>query len=347
MFQILSAHGTDAKVWDSYVEMLPYDLRDVHFTSGWGRAQEAAIPRAMAHMAALRDDDRGEVTMQTFLMRPIPDSRHLYDVGAAGYGGIVTSSALPSGDHGQRFEREMAQWRREQQVICEFALINPAFAGHQMALAIGAGATLRPVKDVIVLHVGPDEEFRSAMRATRRHAHDKGARANVRPVPVTEFLGIYSRAMERKEAAPRWRLGLPYFQEIANLGDDADCFAVHSSDGTMGAAGVFLFGRSVAYYHLAATVDKPEPGLADVIVGAGVQEANARGCDWLHLGGGVTSAKDDSLLAYKRSFGGLQRVVYGVHRVFDDAAYRLLCDGAPTGPNDFFPAYRAKEAQAA
>lgn len=340
MFEVLTAYGEQARRWDAFVEMLPYDLRDLHFTSAWGRANEAE--GVTARLAVLSDN--GHVALQPFLLRQMDGHT---DMTAAGYGGMVTSHALPGREDGAAFEREMSAWRTANRVVSEFALINPIYAGHQMVLAVGAGATLTPVKDVAILHLGSDEEILKGMRATRRHALGKAAVATAKTIPWAAFADLYASAMGRKNAAARWRLDGSYFEglekgdvDVAMVGALPYLSAAHAE-----AAAVFLFGKSVAYYHLAATVAAPPPGAADAVVMAGARLARDRGCDWLHLGGGVTAAKEDSLLAYKRSFGGVTRVAYSVRRVFNRAAYNDLCAAAGTDPfAEFFPAYRAKEA---
>jgi hypothetical protein len=352
MLSVLTARGDDAKRWDAYVEALPYDLRDVHFTSAWGRAHETAD--AVPRLAVLEGE--GRVVLQPFLLRRIGDT-DLQDLTAAGYGGLVTSHALPGTEDGAEFEREMQAWRADNRVVSEFYLLNPIFAAHQMLLATGSGAQLRPVKDVVILHVGPQDEFVEGLRATRRHALQKAggpARVGWRIQP-SEFTELYDQAMERKAASPRWRLERGYFDRLAEMGKPIVAFAsgpVITEPRGVDAAAIFAYGPAVAYYHLAATAELPNAGMSDIVIAAGYREARERGCDWLHLGGGVTADKDDSLLAYKRSFGGMTRVVYAVRRVCDLVAYAELtvrngCSLERAKPDGFFPAYRAKEALAA
>lgn len=339
MFMVLTAHGDDAKRWDAYLDVLPYDLRDVHFTSAWGRAHETA--EAVARLAVL--EGNGRVVLQPFLLRRIGDT-DLQDMTAAGYGGLATSHALPGSEDGAEFEREMRAWRADNRVVSEFYLINPIFAAHQMLLATAGGARLTPIKDVVVLHLGSDDELRKGMRATRRHAHDKAAGLHISEIDAAVFASLYSGAMQRKVASGRWKRDANHFTALLQTGALIVGAAADATSSVL-AAGVFTFGKSAAYYAFAATVEEPPTGYADKVIGAAVGEARSRGCDWLHLGGGVTADKDDSLLAYKRSFGGVTRVVYAVRRVADAAAYAGLCGDDPAVmPRDFFPAYRAKEA---
>ena len=68
-----------------------------------------------------------------------------------------------------------------------------------------------------------------------------------------------------------------------------------------------------------------------------------------HLGGGVGSGPDDSLLRFKAGFGGREATLYTYGRVHDRALYGRLCElkmsfeRARLGrvlDDDYFPLYR-------
>ena len=99
-----------------------------------------------------------------------------------------------------------------------------------------------------------------------------------------------------------------------------------------------------AHYHLSGANDvgrKLKAGT--LLVHEGAMWAAGRACEVLHLGGGATG--DDSLYAFKRSFGGEEHTYSLAAFVADADRYRALVarraeDPEPPRPG-FFPAYRA------
>lgn len=337
MFEVLTAHGEDAARWTELIGYLPYDLRDVYMTPGWGRANEA--DGATAHLAVSIHEGQGFIVAQPFLKRPIRGTPFC-DITALGYGGPVTSSALAARTDGVSFNDEFRAWCRTQQVVSEFYLINPVSASHQQILLPSDGGP-RMERGVTLLHLGTQDEIVARMRPNRRQSLRKANGAVVDWCQPANVADVYVPAMRRKNAAPRWQFSLGYFENLKRqLGDN--CAMVSSTkDGVVQAVAVFLLGRATAYYHLAATVEHPVSGHADQLILAGAVLAKKRGCDWLHLGGGLTADTDDTLAAYKRSFGGITRPVYSNRRVLDRTVYDALSQGHDPS---FFPAYREKEA---
>jgi len=116
-------------------------------------------------------------------------------------------------------------------------------------------------------------------------------------------------------ADDRWRLGWEYFDAIATFAADA-LIAVEASGHAGGAAVLYLVsGTKAAYLHSVRWGGSPgATTLAnwhafDALCEAGVHEVN--------LGGGVTTDPQDSLLAFKRSLGGDERVLYISGRAVD------------------------------
>lgn len=337
MFEVLTAHGADAERWDQLVDYLPFDLRDVHVSSAWGRLNERN--GVTAKLAVLIDEGQGYLVCQPFLHRLIGESEGLSDVTCAGYGGPMTSSVLPTRWQGNHFQADWIAWCKANRVVSEFYLANPVHAAHQSVLmAHGAGEIMERM--VALLHLGDDEELVRGMRPNRRQSLRKANSAAIKPVDGTTMWAVYNQAMQRKSAAERWMLPPSYFNRLLNHGGTIlGAFDGHQ----LKAVAAFLFqGRATAYYHLAATVEPPASGFADQLIVAGAKLAKNAGFDWLHLGGGLSPAPDDSLLQYKSSFGGIKRPAYSVRKVHNREAYDRLSGDALTA---FFPAYREGEAR--
>ena len=335
MFKVLSAHGDDAVGWDGYIQMLPYDLRDVHFTSGWGRSQER--DGATAHLAVWMD--QWFLIVQPFLLWPIPGNRGqdtgLSDMTTAGDGGPACNANLLAPGDADEFEREFDLWRTEHGVLTEFYMLNPVTAVSQLPL-IDRAIPLHHVRTVNILPLGMD----MPMHKNRVQSLAKAERAKItNDFDIANFDRHYSAAMQAKAAADRWRLSVGDLAALdAHLGKRVQM--LNASDARiLRAQAIFFLGTgATAYYYLAARSDEPADGFADRLVIEAMHRAKFLGNAYLHLGGGLKDG--DSLDAYKASFGGLRRPVYSVQRIFEPTIYETLARGHKSG---FFPAYRAEE----
>lgn len=341
MFEVLTAHGDDATRWDQLVEYLPFDLRDVHVSSAWGRLNEK--PGVNAMLAVLIDIEQGYLVCQPFLHREVADPHNSdnrwTDVTSAGYGGPMTSATLPTKWQGNQFQRDWLAWCEANRVVSEFYLANPVHAAHQSVL-LAYGCVEIAERAVALLHLGNDEELVRGMRPNRRQSLRKANSAIIRPINGVTMWAVYNQAMQRKAAAERWQLSPTYFDRLLDHG--GTILGAYDGHQLKAVAAFLLQGRGTAYYHLAATVEPPSSGFADQLIVAGAKLAMNAGFDWLHLGGGLSAAPDDSLMQYKASFGGIRRPAYSVRLVHNREAYDRLSGDRLTA---FFPAYREGEAR--
>lgn len=334
---VLSA-SKDSEWWDRTIRRLVHDHRDVHFTSAWARAHEG--PGVEAYLAVLEDTARGNYNMvcQPMLLRRI-DGTPFNDVTWPGYGGPMTDNALPAITDGLKLETALVPWRQDRNVVSEFYMLNPALAAAQSVL-LPRDLTMKLERGVTILPAEPAQVLKM-MRPNRREAFHKGEGAVVDWCEPDAAQALYDVAMDRLGATERWRLP----GHIERLPQDRTYIFGATRDGELQAMAVFLFGADVAYYYLAARAEDCPDGYSDQIIMAGVQLAHERGCTWLHLGGGRTNATDDSLAAYKRSWGGITRPVYSVRRVHDPDAYEALSGTWASTDIGFFPTYRRDETQ--
>lgn len=332
----------DAVTWDGYINMLPYEFRDIHFTSAWARAHETDTQRG--GLAVWVNDAGGYIVCQPFMLRDIPgtDSK---DLTAIGYGGPVTSAMIPNASDGMHFEEGFAEWRREYGIVSEFYLLGPCYQPHQWVLL---PEQPHPEREVFIVHLGSDDEIHSRLRATRRQSMEKAGYAVMdSELTPAAFHVMYDIAMKAKGAPARWRLTLRHFEQLQHeLRDKMSIIAmapVPRKEPTHAlAAAVFLRGTGVAYYHLAATAPERVSGYADLCIIAGMVAARSVGCMYLDMGGGLTA--DDTLATYKRSFGGVPRMTYSIRRIYDVERYAELTKAVGIFETPFFPAYRALEA---
>lgn len=338
MLSIIPA--TDAATWDFAVSTLPHDLRDVHLSSAWARAH--AIPGVReGFLATWMNEKLKFIVCQAFMLRTIGDTGYR-DMITIGYGGPFSGAALSSPIDVIPFEEAMAAWRKENRVVSEFYLLNPVYNAHQWVLLPQEPSYVE--RNVYLVHLGSDEEIEARMRPTRLQSMNKVKDPLLYPLLGPDaFHALYDPAMTRLDAAGRWRFPVEYFRRAQmelQPGEHIAFLGMGDKQRVMAAA-MFVRGTTVAYYHLACTAADRVGGYADLVLAAGMSSARAAGCDWMHLGGGLHSRDGDTLDTYKRSFGGIPRMVFSVRRVHDQAKYDELSVGAPEG---WFPAYRYKEA---
>src|SRR5205085_5580853 len=118
-----------------------------------------------------------------------------------------------------------------------------------------------------------------------------------------EFIRMYHETMRRVGAADSYFFGEVYFARLRQaLGARLHLFLCRDRGAPIG-GGLFMACDGILQYHLGATADaalKSSP--AKLIVDEVRIWAHTNGFRVLHLGGGTTSAADDSLLHFKRGF---------------------------------------------
>lgn len=338
MFSVLGTQ--DRSAWRSALSMLPYDLRDVHLLPEWGEAHEAE--GVTAHLAVFVDHDEQFMVCQPFLKRRIKD---YFDLTSAGYGGPVTNAVLPTIRDAQLYEQAFSIWRNQNDIVSEFYLINPLLMGHQAVML----PNCHPVweRDVTIVPLGSMDEFSAHLRKNRIQSMDSAALdVVVATMTPSKMWELYEPAMRSKNAAVRWQFSQEYFERLASM-TWVDIFgAFNTAAQRVEAGAVFTKSPIAIYYYLAAREEDARSGFADWCIQRAARQGVGTAVPWLHLGGGLKPG--DSLEKYKRSFGGIQRPVYSVRRIYQREIYVALSGGDDRDDalyGGFFPAYRKGDAQ--
>lgn len=315
---------------------------DVHYLSGYARVHER--DDAMARLLVYSQG--GETVIEPVLIRLIGDGPHVDLTNLYGYGGPVGSRDLM-----EDFWEGKRVWARGLKAVSEFTVLHPLLGN----LFIPEGA--RQPKEIVTVDLRYDDrQLLDRMRNTRRHSIVRAMRSDILAdqVSLTDknieaFYGLYSDTMDRVGASMRWILPLHYFLGYhTHLGDQTRLFFGWAFDQLETAALVIGSGRS-AYYHFAGNLmgDRRRAGVNDLVVYEAMRRMRDAGFAQLHLGGGPTSAPNDSVLSYKAGFSTIRLPIFTNFSVFDPATYsRLSLETARTigaerfGSMDFEPAYR-------
>jgi hypothetical protein len=164
---------------------------------------------------------------------------------------------------------------------------------------------------------------------------------------LDEFRAIYRETMDRIGAAASYYFPASYYQELSEvLGERLWVGTVRQPGGEAVAAGLFVACGPIVQYHLSGSRTAAQPlNPNKLLLDHAWRWAKARGCQVLHLGGGVGSA-EDSLFHFKAGFADRRHPFQTWEVVFLNDVYEALtarrqaADPTPIRLG-FFPAYRA------
>jgi serine/alanine adding enzyme len=342
----VEARGADEPRWEELVEASPH--ADVYYRPGYCRAYEAAgHGRAVAVVT--------EQAVFPLLLRPLPFGEDGFDAATPyGYGGVLprrASSVL--GTVPATEVRQLRDWCVTSGVVSCLLRLHPLLgASEQLAANDGARVEIRehgPTTAVDPRGIDP-ETGRLAGMTKGRKADLTIARRELELVwgadeeALESFRRIYDETMGRLGAGGFYLFPPKYYRALAEgLGDRLAVALARRGNEILGGA-MFLADRRFAHYHLSGTTDAGrELKAGTLLVHAGAEWAAERGCELLHLGGGTSG--EDSLFAFKKSFGGESYTYAFATLVADPERYAALFErrrreAEPPRPH-FFPAYRA------
>jgi dTDP-4-amino-4,6-dideoxygalactose transaminase len=232
---------------------------------------------------------------------------------------------------------------RDLGVASEVALLGPWLA-HRDAVATAWSA--RPEKTICISSLEELDARRASLSSNMRRDITQARRAlterwsSLDTSNAARFAHRYAEHMDRLGAAERWRLDDAYFAALADdpdvdawlgeatdCGDDGDRDGDDAGDRASGAAVLVVVSGSVASYVYGTRWGRSGPATTLALWRAH-EELAARGVRELLLGGGVTTADDDSLLRFKRRFAPREEQLLLGARVFDrDAHERAVARG--------------------
>jgi hypothetical protein len=223
------------------------------------------------------------------------------------------------------------QWCVEHGVVAEFTRFNPLLRNVHLA-----DPDMRVTRDretvVVELRTSAERlwaEYPPRQRNMVRKARASGLASQVVPAAdgIGAFRSVYDETMSRIGASKYFAFGDEYFDAlVGEMGLNIHAVVVSCGRQTAAAA-LLLRRRSRLHYHLSGTSDWARPlGATNLLLHAAAEWGITRGLSAFHLGGGRTSAPDDSLLRFKTSVSADRGVFETGRRVHIPAAYDALCE---------------------
>lgn len=227
-----------------------------------------------------------------------------------GYGGPLSTSG--DADFLALAWRAYSQWMIGQRVVVESVRFHPVLGNDRWY-----GGTACGNRAVVWIDLEADDIARSyplRLKQTLKKAQRAGLVYREGPLgpSAREFGACYRKAMTDMNADPFFLFGDAYFERLAatGLATLGLCLLDGAADGQWLAASVFLQGRGLREYHLAATSSQGrELGASAFLLHEAALAAARQRVPRLYLGGGSDTRPDNSLLFFKSSFS-TERLAY-------------------------------------
>jgi len=366
-FRILRAEGTDARLWEAVLGRLPAHLRDLHYAPQYGRIYRDVY----GHEPLLALYEHGaQLVVHAFVRRSLGALPFLAETGNRedytdiatpyGFGGALVAqpAAADARNALVAFDRHFRSWCADQRIASEFVCLHPLLGNHELIARSGI-ATPNAEKAVVVIDLRVDEAalWSAVSRGARSSIlHARRSDVSIAEVALDEpalarFHELYLDTMRRRNAHPRWHFPDSYFSACAkHLGTQGSALLVAFCEGEWASAYFLINDTRTAYYHFGASAGRwldRRPN--NLLMYESILWAKRRGMERYHLGGGVTSAENDSLLRFKSSFGGSKTALYTYGRVLAEEPYRQLCTlkrayeertASSIANPEYFPLYR-------
>lgn len=137
-----------------------------------------------------------------------------------------------------------------------------------------------------------------------------------------DFINAYRTLMSHMNADPLLCFDNDYFHALFDMHSSHIIVCRDDKNRFRGGAVFLITEGGIAYYHLAVHSGQRVPGMSNVLLDMGINEAKAYNAHTMIMGGGVTSDENDSLLSFKLSFGSSSYPFYLGKIIVDKEAYR-------------------------
>lgn len=137
---------------------------------------------------------------------------------------------------------------------------------------------------------------------------------------IDKFISLYHKTMKRNNASSFYYFEKSYFENLIKH-KNIKLYEVRKDDIVISSS-FFIFSKDFAYYHLSANDYTMRNYNANYFILDEVFTiAKEKGCKYFFLGGGTTSAKDDTLLKFKQKFSQKTKSFYISGKVYNKEIY--------------------------
>ncbi|HEY9072021.1 MAG TPA: GNAT family N-acetyltransferase [Candidatus Ozemobacteraceae bacterium] len=314
-----------AAFWDTALREFPPGMRDIYFTHRW-HALFALGTRATPKVF-LAGHGNGRL-LYPFLLHPLPpgpSGRPSFACESAyGYGGPIATGFDSSA--AQAADRLFCAWARDNGVVAEFIRFHPLLANHDL---FTCGLETEMNRETVIVPLdAPFDELVTRFSAAKRRNLRKATKAGLTVAPGTDLPGfwqLYEATMTRRAAPPFYHFSPEHRASLEAIIRDTGFLLEARVGGRLVAAALFLSSAGTLHYHLGGS-DASALATApnDSLMAEAIKIGRNLGLCQLHLGGGATTAADDSLLRFKSGFSSRRAAFRVGKRVHDPERHEQL-----------------------
>ena len=311
--------------WDEVLDMFLPEERDIYFREEYVRLYETDTEKAVCCMV----NDGEQMMLFPFLSRTFDyQGQTLHDFETAyGYGGPIWHLA------NEKFKAAALQLMvdelKRQNYLAGFVRFHPLLANYE---GFSEGRIIEDRKTVAVdLSLEESEIWMQEIHTKNRNVIKKGEKEGLTFVVdndyryLPEFIRLYDATMDKLDAADFYYFKQQYYEEFVKTIPNSFLGVVLCVDRVVSAA-IFMYEGGYGHYHLSGsdvTALKLSPN--NFMLWNAALELKRRGVKVLHLGGGTTSAEDDSLFCFKSRFSKHTYQFCLGKLIFNEQLYQNIC----------------------
>jgi hypothetical protein len=316
------------KEWSAALAEMPAKFQDLYYTPAYHRAFERNNDGS-ATCFVFRDG--GDCYLNCFLLNSVNAlgyalDREYFDIQSVyGYSGILSSSEnigfLTSAD------RMFSEYCRDNNLIAEFSRYHPILKNEKFA---GADTAKLDRTTVIVdLTRGYQNVWDNHYSTNARNMVRKAQRVftaehvtDPTTADIENFFRLYDENMVKVNAQAYYRFSSDFFfQFFSILKSNIVLFKIKDENGLPVCSAIFLHFNKYIHYHLSGRSIAANNSVNSFLIDAAVKFACENGYETLHLGGGRSSAPDDSLLKFKKTFSELTGEFFIAKKIYQQPVY--------------------------
>ena len=206
----------------------------------------------------------------------------------------------------KEFNSVMIKFCEENNVVTEFVRFHPIYKNYyDFNELYGLSAPHKTIAiDLSVSDILLDE-FSSMKIRNVKSAINKGIEVIItdNSNDIMDFINLYGLTMDKNHATKEYYFPESYFYYLFNNLNDKIKLFIAKHDNINIAGAIILIGDDIIHYHLGATNPDYYAYNAISLIFLEVSKwGKSNGYKYLHLGGGMTNSKNDSLYSFKSNF---------------------------------------------
>ena len=326
-------------------------MQDIYFESEYGKLCELVDEGTCEEFVL--ESEFGMVR-NMFIKRPAPyilEGTQYFDIVTPyGYGGPLIYSATDKEALLKEYEEKFARYCEDNGIICEFVRYHPVFKNYlDFSSVYQTEYSRHTVGTNLKDHSDPVQaEFSKTARREVRKAEGAGVTCTIHlhPDNLDQFRTLYEETMDRNGAGAMYYFPDRYYEMLTTTLKNHVLEIQAWIQGEVVASEIYFITGNIMHAHLLGSNQKLlEIGGGVIIEATAAKWGRENGYDYIHHGGGRTSAEDDALYKYKKKFGkNTEFDFYIGKKIWNPSVYEQMvalrkAEGEISNPS-FFPEYR-------